>query len=59
MSFGPGYQKPPAFSIGIDVMKVKPPHRESLNSFIETVGEQVRWQKYDSKLLKEKPVNRP
>ncbi|CAA7260173.1 unnamed protein product [Cyclocybe aegerita] len=41
MAFGPGLQNPPAFSIGIDVMKVRIPGRESLESFITTMGEQV------------------
>ncbi|KAJ6629208.1 hypothetical protein B0H10DRAFT_1776901 [Mycena sp. CBHHK59/15] len=32
---------PPAFSIGVDVMKVRIPGRESFVSFVETVGDQL------------------
>lgn len=42
MAFGPGLRNPPAFSLGIDIMKVRIPGRESLNSFINTVGDQVK-----------------
>jgi len=41
MAFAPGTLNPPAFSIGIDVMKVKIPGRETLNSFINIVGDQL------------------
>jgi 4'-phosphopantetheinyl transferase len=42
MAFGPGLDKPPAFSIGIDVMKLRVPWKDTVNSFIEIVGDQVR-----------------
>jgi len=32
---------PPAFTIGIDVMKVRIPGRETFTSFVETVGDQL------------------
>ncbi|KAJ7699866.1 hypothetical protein B0H17DRAFT_1157934 [Mycena rosella] len=32
---------PPAFSVGVDVMKVRIPGRESFASFVETVGDQL------------------
>ncbi|KAJ7047585.1 hypothetical protein C8F04DRAFT_985714 [Mycena alexandri] len=32
---------PPAFTIGVDVMKVRIPGRESFASFVETVGDQL------------------
>ncbi|KAJ7086670.1 hypothetical protein C8R44DRAFT_820754 [Mycena epipterygia] len=32
---------PPAFSMGVDVMKVRIPGRESFASFVETVGDQL------------------
>ncbi|KAJ7095175.1 hypothetical protein B0H15DRAFT_775098 [Mycena belliarum] len=32
---------PPAFTIGVDIMKVRIPGRESLASFVETMGEQL------------------
>jgi len=42
MAFGPGLKKPPAFSIGVDVMKVKVPGSEkTIDSLIEMVGDQV------------------
>ncbi|KAK0468097.1 uncharacterized protein EV420DRAFT_1259606 [Desarmillaria tabescens] len=37
MAFGPGTTNPPSFSIGIDVMKVRIPGRESFRSFVETL----------------------
>lgn len=42
MAFAPGIYNPPAFSIGVDVMKVKIPGRETFASFVKTVGDQVR-----------------
>lgn len=41
MVFGPGTANPPSFTIGIDVMKVRIPGRESFRSFVETVGDQA------------------
>lgn len=32
---------PPAFSIGVDVMKVRVPGREPFKSFVKTMSEQV------------------
>lgn len=32
---------PPAFTLGVDVMKVRIPGRETFASFVETVGDQV------------------
>ncbi|KAG7448973.1 uncharacterized protein BT62DRAFT_963752 [Guyanagaster necrorhizus] len=41
MVFGPGTANPPSFTIGIDVMKVRIPGRDSFRSFVETVGDQA------------------
>ena len=41
MAFAPGVHDPPAYSLGIDVMKIKIPGRETLSSFINVVGDQV------------------
>jgi len=41
MAFAPGSHNPPVFSIGIDIMKVRIPGRESFSSFVQTVGDQV------------------
>ncbi|KAK0242513.1 hypothetical protein EDD85DRAFT_292752 [Armillaria nabsnona] len=41
MVFGPGTANPPSFTIGIDVMKIRIPGRESFRSFVETVGDQL------------------
>ncbi|KAK0206294.1 hypothetical protein DFS33DRAFT_1372650 [Desarmillaria ectypa] len=41
MAFGPGTANPPSFTVGIDVMKVRIPGRESFKSFVETVGDQL------------------
>ncbi|KAF9485383.1 4'-phosphopantetheinyl transferase [Pholiota conissans] len=41
MVVAPGTHNPPAFSIGIDVMKLRIPGRETLRSFINTVGDQL------------------
>lgn len=41
MAFAPGIHGAPAFSIGVDVMKVRVPGRESFLSFVQTVGDQV------------------
>lgn len=43
MAFAPGSHNPPAYSIGVDVMKVRLPGRESFVSFVETVGDQVKY----------------
>ncbi|KAJ6539134.1 hypothetical protein B0H19DRAFT_1177320 [Mycena capillaripes] len=37
----PNTHNPPAFTIGIDVMKVRIPGRETFTSFVETVGDQL------------------
>jgi len=41
MAIAPGLHQPPAFSIGIDVMKIRVPGRESFKSFVNAVGDQV------------------
>ncbi|KAG6911640.1 hypothetical protein DXG01_007890 [Tephrocybe rancida] len=41
MAFAPGIHNPPAFSIGIDVMKVRIPSRDTLASFIDSVSDQL------------------
>ncbi|KDR83353.1 hypothetical protein GALMADRAFT_235442 [Galerina marginata CBS 339.88] len=41
MAFAPGVQNPPAFSIGIDVMKIRVPGRETFTSFVNTVEDQL------------------
>lgn len=42
MSYAPGKHGGPAFQIGVDVMKVKVPPRESIARFVESVDSQVR-----------------
>ncbi|KAI0269251.1 hypothetical protein BC834DRAFT_865500 [Gloeopeniophorella convolvens] len=39
MAFAPGDHGPPAFRIGVDVMKVQAPQREGFASFVHTVGD--------------------
>ncbi|KAG6833780.1 hypothetical protein H0H87_001212 [Tephrocybe sp. NHM501043] len=39
ISFAPGIHNPPAFSVGIDVMKVRIPGRDTLASFVESVSD--------------------
>jgi 4'-phosphopantetheinyl transferase len=41
MAFAPGTHNPPAFSVGIDVMKVRMPGRDTLASFVNSVRGQV------------------
>jgi len=41
MAFSSGSHNPPAFSIGIDVMKVRVPGRDTFASFVESVGDQL------------------
>ncbi|KAF8901709.1 hypothetical protein CPB84DRAFT_1815148 [Gymnopilus junonius] len=41
MAFAQGVQNPPAYSLGIDIMKIKIPGRETLSSFIDVVGDQL------------------
>lgn len=41
MVVGPGRTNPPAFGLGIDVMKTRVPGKSSINEFIEVVGDQV------------------
>ncbi|KAG6855061.1 hypothetical protein C0991_005990 [Blastosporella zonata] len=40
MAFAPGIHNPPAFSIGVDVMKVRIPGRDTLGSFVESISDQ-------------------
>ncbi|KAF9563688.1 4'-phosphopantetheinyl transferase [Agrocybe pediades] len=47
MAYGPGTSHPPAFSIGVDIMKIKIPGRDTLNSFITVVGEQLTRREHD------------
>ena len=35
------YPDPPAYQLGVDVMRLQPPHRQSLKEFIEIFTEQV------------------
>lgn len=42
MAVAPGLHDPPAFRVGVDVMKLRVPGRESVRSFVNTVGDQVR-----------------
>jgi len=41
MAFADGECNPPAFSVGVDVMRVKIPGRETFHDFIQTVGDQL------------------
>ncbi|KXN87879.1 Aspartate--tRNA ligase, mitochondrial [Leucoagaricus sp. SymC.cos] len=41
MAFSSRSQNPPAFSVGIDVMKLRVPGKESFPSFVRTVGDQI------------------
>jgi 4'-phosphopantetheinyl transferase len=47
MAFGPGDHEPPAFQVGVDVMKVEIPPREPFPQFVRIFSEQVRkWWEY-------------
>ena len=41
MAFAPGVHGPPAFRLGIDVMKVHLPRGQTLLPFLETLADQV------------------
>jgi 4'-phosphopantetheinyl transferase len=41
MAFAPGIYGAPAYNLGIDVMKVRIPGRDTFASFVRTVGDQV------------------
>lgn len=41
MVFAPGIHGAPAYNIGIDVMKVRVPGRETFASFVHTIRDQV------------------
>jgi len=41
MAFAPGVHGPPGFKLGIDVMKVHLPRRQTLLPFLETMTDQV------------------
>lgn len=41
LAFSSESQNPPEFSVGIDVMKLRVPGKESFPSFVRTVGDQV------------------
>ncbi|KAF9534407.1 4'-phosphopantetheinyl transferase superfamily [Crepidotus variabilis] len=46
MVVGPGRTNPPAFGLGIDVMKTRVPGKSSINEFIEVVGDQLSQQEH-------------
>jgi len=39
MAFAPGFHGPPAFHIGVDVMKIRAPRGEGIASFLRTMGD--------------------
>jgi hypothetical protein len=41
MAFGPGDHEPPAFQVGVDIMKVELPKREPFPQFVNIFSEQV------------------
>ncbi|KAF8232452.1 4'-phosphopantetheinyl transferase [Tricholoma matsutake] len=41
MIFAPGIYGPPAYNVGIDVMKVRIPGRDTFTSFVDTMGDQL------------------
>lgn len=41
MAFAPGVHNPPAFNVGIDVMRTQIPARDTVDSFIAVFEEQV------------------
>ncbi|KAH7930301.1 4'-phosphopantetheinyl transferase [Leucogyrophana mollusca] len=47
MAFGTGDLGPPAFNIGVDVMKLKIPPRTSFASFVDSVGSQLTALEHD------------
>ena len=47
MAFAPGVYGPPAFRIGVDVMRVRLPRGERFTSFLRAVGDTVsRYARY-------------
>ncbi|KAF7433277.1 copper chaperone of lysine biosynthesis protein [Pleurotus ostreatus] len=48
MAFGPGLQLPPAYGIGVDVMKLSIPRRNSFKSFVEGVSDALTAKEYGS-----------
>ncbi|KNZ74423.1 L-aminoadipate-semialdehyde dehydrogenase-phosphopantetheinyl transferase [Termitomyces sp. J132] len=46
MAFAPGIHNSPVFNIGIDVMKVRIPDRNTLASFVESVSDQLTTSEY-------------
>jgi hypothetical protein len=42
MAFGTGDLGPPAFSVGVDVMKLKIPPRTTFTEFVDIVDSQVK-----------------
>ncbi|KAJ8454325.1 hypothetical protein ONZ45_g19350 [Pleurotus djamor] len=46
MAVAPGSMLPPAYSIGVDVMKLHVPRKESLRSFVEGVGDALTTLEY-------------
>lgn len=43
MVAGPGEHDPPAYKLGVDVMKVELPKRESFPAFVRIFSDQVRY----------------
>ncbi|KAF8897293.1 4'-phosphopantetheinyl transferase superfamily [Infundibulicybe gibba] len=41
IAFAPGAHQPPAFSIGVDIMKVRVPARSTFASFVQTMADQL------------------
>jgi len=41
MAFAPGDHEPPAFQVGVDIMKVNLPQREPFPKFVEIFSEQA------------------
>jgi 4'-phosphopantetheinyl transferase len=41
MAFAPGFHGPPAFYIGVDVMKIRAPRGEGIASFLRMMGDTV------------------
>lgn len=43
MAYAPGEQDPPAFRVGVDIMKVELSKRETFTEFVKIFSEQVRF----------------
>ncbi|EGO01734.1 hypothetical protein SERLA73DRAFT_177190 [Serpula lacrymans var. lacrymans S7.3] len=51
MAFGNGHLGPPAYTIGVDVMKVHIPPRTTFLSFVDSVGSQLTAREHDTLLV--------